>query len=110
MSFLRALSMLILITLLVTIGIAFATLTGDATTGSYYMGNNKFYYAYAWVDNDDNDHSGSYHVWAHAETGGADIKCGNYQGDFDTNAFSLHITGLDDPNPPSPFIARKSIT
>ena len=110
MSFLRALSMLILITFLVTIGSAFATLTGDATTGSYYMGNNKFYCAYAWVDNDDNDHSGSYHVWAHAGPARADIKSGNYQGDFEASAFSVHMTALDDPNPPSPFIARKSIT
>ena len=110
MSFLRALSMLILIAFLVTIGIAFAELTGDAITGSYIMGNNKFYYAYAWVDNDDDNHSGSYHVWAHADSGGPDIKCGNYQGDFETEAFSLHITSLSDPNPPSPFIARKSIT
>ena len=109
MSFLRALSMLILIAFLVTIGIAFAELTGDAKTGGYHMGNNKFYWAYAWVDNDDENHSGSYHVWAHAETGGADIKSGNYQGDFEANAFSVHVTSLSDPNPPSPFIARKSI-
>ena len=110
MSFLRALSMLILIAFLVTTGIAFAALTGDATTGSYYMGNNKFYFAYAWVDNDDDNHSGWHHVWAHADSGGPDIKLGEYEGDFDAYAFSLHITDLDDPNPPSPFIARKSIT
>ena len=110
MSFLRALSMLILIAFLVTSGIVFAELTGDATTGSYYMGNNKFYYAYAWVDNDDNNHAGWHHVWAHAESGGPDIKSGSYIGDFEASAFSLHITALDDPNPPSPFIARKSIS
>ena len=37
MSFLRALSMLILIAVLVTSGIVFAELTGDATTGSYQL-------------------------------------------------------------------------
>lgn len=110
MSFLRALSMLILITFLVTIGIAFAELAGDATTDSHIMGNDKFHYADAWVDNNDENHSGLYHVWAHAGSGGADIECGNYQGDFNAYAFSMHITSLDDPNPPSPFIARKSIT
>ena len=77
MSFLRALSMLILIAFLVTSGIVFAELTGDATTGSHIMGNDKFYYAYAWVDNDDNNHSGWHHVWAHAESGGPDIKIGD---------------------------------
>lgn len=44
MSFLRSLSMLILIAFLVTIGTAFAGQSGDDWTGSYVMGNNKFYY------------------------------------------------------------------
>ena len=110
MSFLRALSMLILIAFLITSGIAFAELTGNAITSSYYMGIDKFYFAYAWVKNDDDNHGGTYHVWAHAGDGGPDIKGSTYTGEFKISAFSLHQTSIDDPNPPVPHIARKSIT
>jgi len=102
MSFLRSLSLPILIALFVTIGTTFAEQSGDDLTGSYSMGNNLFYYGYAWVENTDVDHAGWYHVWAHVGTGGNDYSGGSYTAEFEDYAFSLHITTLNDPQLPQP--------
>ena len=114
MYFLRSLSLPILITLFVSIissGIAFAEAkqSGGSSTGSYAMGINKFYYGYAWVKNDDPNHGGWYHVWAHVGDGDNDYKGGSYTADFEQYAFSLHIVALNNPNPPSPNWASHDI-
>ena len=109
MSFLRALSLLILIAFLVTIGIAFAGQDSDSWTGVFVMGKHLFFYAYAYAENDDANHDGWYRAWAHCGTGENIYKGGSYAGILDEYAYSVHRTSLADPDFPDPNFASDFI-